>query len=171
MKKTEKLGLPQWEAADYFQREDFNTAFQALDEGYALAIGSASKAWEASAGKADAETVTALSEQHTSDLADVQEALALRGNCQFVAGTYVGTGTYGSKNPVTLTFDHEPVVVFIGSVFLTRTKTKNYYEGNVDLTVTVKGKTFSWYSTEGATYQYNTSKTTYSYLAILNLEN
>jgi hypothetical protein len=187
MTKTENLQLPQWEAEDYVQRSDFNDAFQALDEGYALAVGSASKAWEASADKVTQEALaqlqtvvdtkagqddlTALTAQHTSDFADVQEALALRGNCQFVSGSYVGTGTYGSSNPVTLTFDHEPVVLFIGSIFLTRTKTKNYYEGSSEFKVTFKNNTVSWYNTGSASTQYNTSGTTYSYLAILNLEN
>jgi hypothetical protein len=41
MTHTEKLNLPQWEAADAFQREDFNAAFAALDAGYGTALGEA----------------------------------------------------------------------------------------------------------------------------------
>jgi hypothetical protein len=37
MTKTDKLGLPQWEATDQVQRTDFNDAFAILDNGYAAA--------------------------------------------------------------------------------------------------------------------------------------
>jgi hypothetical protein len=37
MTKTDKLGLPQWEATDQVQRTDFNDAFAILDDGYAAA--------------------------------------------------------------------------------------------------------------------------------------
>jgi hypothetical protein len=32
---------------------------------------------------------------------------------KIVSGTYVGTGTYGSSNPMTLTFDFTPKYVFV----------------------------------------------------------
>jgi hypothetical protein len=196
MTKTEKLSLPQWEATDYFQREDFNTAFQALDEGYALAVGSASKAWEASAGKADAETVTALQAvvdtkadaaeteaavaaaqaQSAADLEALatrhDAALALRGNCQIELGTYVGKGTTGMSNKNTLTFERLPVALFLaaGSTYtyiLVRGKTLSRCGSN-PLTVTWGTDSVSWYGNSAET-QCNESGTTYYYIALFNM--
>lgn len=35
------------------------------------------------------------------------------GGAKIATGSYVGTGTYGSSNPCSLTFDFEPLVVWI----------------------------------------------------------
>lgn len=68
-------------------------------------------------------------------------------------GSYVGTGTYGSSNPNSLTFEFEPKLVIIGG---RGTYIDFYFWDNAsgmnganpyagDLTVTVSGKTMSWY--------------------------
>ena len=40
-------------------------------------------------------------------------AVALCGNCKIETSTYTGTGTYGSANPVTLTFRKKPSLVIV----------------------------------------------------------
>jgi hypothetical protein len=188
MTKTENLQLPQWEAEDYVQRSDFNEAFAALDEGYALAVGSASKAWEASADKvtqealaqlqtvvdtkAGQEDLTALTARHDSDLADVQAALALRGNCQFSMGSYVGKGGYGSANKCVLTFTRLPKLLILGigatnTYILLRGVTTAKSSSN-SIAVTWGTNTISWsgQTTEG---QCNTENSTYHYAAFCDM--
>jgi hypothetical protein len=185
MTKTENLQLPQWEAEDYVQRSDFNDAFQALDEGYALAIGSASKAWEASADKvtqealaqlqtvvdtkAGQEDLTALTAQHDSDLADVQAALALRGNCQIIYGTYTGTGTTNKSGATAISFNHPPILVLVEGYLFYKYKTKDATSSSKALTVTFTNSKVSWYSTTTADEQLNAEGTTYSYIALVDI--
>ena len=77
-------------------------------------------------------------------------------------GTYVGTGTYGSDNPNTLTFTDDPQVVTI-------------YGGGQTLVISstdtsspayISGKTATWYSTTSAADQMNSDGVTYSYVAV-----
>lgn len=95
-------------------------------------------------------------------------------------GSYVGTGTYGSSNPNTLTFDFEPKFVFVlakggstiygssvgflwidGSSVVFNTGNSGY-----GISTAVNGTTFSWYyNGTSAGYQFNVSGTTYNYLA------
>ena len=44
---------------------------------------------------------------------DTGLAAAAQGNCRIVTGSYVGTGTYGSEHPNTLTFTFQPRVIFL----------------------------------------------------------
>lgn len=110
-------------------------------------------------------------------------------------GSYTGTGTYGSANPCSLTFDFAPKMLIItdyyhaattygyGFVFptvgnsissqmLTTTYTQNlgFYNGsNSGYSYGKKssdGKTISWYNTNNAIDQKNLSGDTYYYLAI-----
>lgn len=97
-------------------------------------------------------------------------------------GSYVGTGTYSSANPNSLTFDFEPKVVIIvqnshdnfpGTVFirgqtLSGTIGENYIS-NSQLTVGWSGNTVTWY-TNNSSYkdraQLNISGNTYFYVAL-----
>lgn len=95
-------------------------------------------------------------------------------------GTYVGTGTSGSRNPNTLTFGFEPKVLFIdvydsathctacavrGRRSITTTLADNGYSR--DCIFTWSGQEVSWYSEDGnAGYQLNTSNTPYYYVGI-----
>lgn len=112
-----------------------------------------------------------------SDLAsDVQTTLtdALKS----ASGTYTGTGTYGSSNPNSLTFDFTPKVVFIGTSTETNAAQIAYVwgsnvfavavnNGSVMNTVTVTGNTMSWYSASSlADFQMNASGEVYHYVAI-----
>lgn len=105
-------------------------------------------------------------------------------------GSYVGTGTYGSSNPNSLTFDFAPkALIFLAaynekqgrlmgissdSNYLSRvpcdalTKTYNAYGSNgyQYWKKSADGKTISWYSDNGYGYQHNSSNHTYYCLAI-----
>lgn len=105
-------------------------------------------------------------------------------------GSYVGTGTYGSSNPNSLTFGFEPKMVIIAPKH-----TKNWlygfaltYQGalwvqgeekvmtnyassssdmeNSTVVMTLSGKTLMWYSTYDATKQLNDSGRTFIAVAI-----
>lgn len=107
---------------------------------------------------------------------------------KIATGNYIGTGTYGSSNPNSLTFDFVPKLVFIfaessdgytGIFFdfdvsncyqLTPTITSGdrlwlYKSRHYSITF---DKNFSWYYdyTNGMEQQFNTSGTTYDYIAI-----
>ena len=93
-------------------------------------------------------------------------------------GSYTGTGLYGEANPVTLTFQHTPQIVFLNLqeaahynsipqyyiLFrgLTRVTT---YGASGTMLVSWDGKTVSWYSTK-ANEQMNNQGTVYKYMAI-----
>lgn len=98
---------------------------------------------------------------------------------QVEVGSYVGTGTYGSSNKNSLTFDFEPKAVIFRSpnnpmmppVYIEgasamgafRAENTNY---STVVQVSVSGKTISWYNATSAIYQGNNSGTTYHYIAI-----
>lgn len=97
-------------------------------------------------------------------------------------GSYVGTGTYGSSNPNTLTFGFEPKIVFVvGRVYLNLSNmatdfavfnmtelrdeylNAGYFEyspesstsSSIDKYAKKNGNTLSWYSSRSKTYQMN----------------
>ena len=97
-------------------------------------------------------------------------------------GSYVGTGTYGSSNPNTLTFGFEPKIVFVvGRVYLNLSNmatdfavfnmtelrdeylNAGYFEyspesstsSSKDKYAKKNGNTLSWYSSKSNTYQMN----------------
>lgn len=98
------------------------------------------------------------------------------GATRIETGSYVGTGTYGSSNPNSLTFGFEPKALFIvkqdagtmPAIFLSGAISA--YAGfntNSGLnTISWNGKTVSWYHPYGNGNQYNTSEITYIYIAI-----
>lgn len=118
---------------------------------------------------------------HTGNLADI-------GVAKIATGTYTGTGTYGEKNPNSLTFDFEPKLVLIKASLQVTTFIRPATKGNTwysnaqggHYTATWSGKTLSWYAGDddywygaggsttdtGAPGQLNESGTTYYYVAI-----
>ena len=103
----------------------------------------------------------------------------LGSKASIATGSYTGTGTYGSSNPNSLTFDFEPKIVFIGGkgtrgvyasfpyvwggkyIYLQSNGTT--YSNNVS----IGGNTMTWYSTNSAaSYQLNNTGTVYNYIAI-----
>lgn len=95
-------------------------------------------------------------------------------------GSYVGTGTSGSRNPNTLTFGFEPKVLFIGAYDSATHCTACAIRGRRSITTvladngysrdcifTWSGQAASWYSEDNnAGSQLNTSNTPYYYVAI-----
>jgi hypothetical protein len=169
MTRTENLNLPQWEAADYVQRSDFNDAFASLDEGYGTAMTAAAQVTASLDGKADVDTVTAaveaLAAQHSSDVAKL-------GNCEVGIGSYVGAGDYGATSKNVLTFERLPMVLFIGigssyNYILVRGLGTSKC-GNYTLYVTWGTDTVSWVSSTTAA-QCNEAKTTYTYVALYDM--
>lgn len=102
------------------------------------------------------------------------------GSTKIETGSYIGTGTYGSSDPNSLTFTINPIIVFIqanaGSTHMPYIwgNTGFDYEsgGNTrENVVSVSGKTMQWYNgastgTARATWQANTQGTTYRWVAI-----
>lgn len=107
---------------------------------------------------------------------------------RIATGSYVGTGTYGSSNPNSLTFDFEPKLVIIqeenagardkgnlhtGNVWVSESTygTVYYYSSSIQITnqyntLTWGSNTLSWYSSDSASSQLNFNNSTYNYLAI-----
>ena len=86
MEQTANYGLNQWDAGDRIMMEDFNADNAKVDQ--------------------------ALAEQEAA-LAEHTAALALRGNCQIWAGSYVGAGSYGSGKETVVTFPFSPAFICI----------------------------------------------------------
>lgn len=92
------------------------------------------------------------------------------------SGQYIGTGTYGVKNPTSVTFPFEPVLFFFPSELRTlfaNTFSTEYkrIDANgkgtyIDIKKSADGKTISWYSDESASRQYNAAGETFNYVAI-----
>lgn len=126
----------------------------------------------------------------TSEDPTVNEALlkifnTANSKARIVTGNYVGTGTYGPKNPCSLTFDFTPKIVLMhmGGTHAYSDSTHcmvfvwnitNTFDvgsaGDSRNSVTYSGNTISWYNTTGnlasAGAQLNGSGTTYWYTAI-----
>ena len=170
MKKTDNYSLPQWEKQDFIKMEDFNDAFGKTD---AALKANADAAQALQSGKADAQTVSALSKN-----------LGAAGhNARIAWGSYTGTGTTGAASPNTLQFDFKPMLVFVaiakwdGGVnnptVLMRPRTvgtsRPILDSNSQLNVTWGDKSVSWYkiSSEGTAYsQLNNLDSKYLYTVI-----
>ncbi|MBQ7974359.1 MAG: hypothetical protein IJ300_01550 [Clostridia bacterium] len=94
-------------------------------------------------------------------------------------GTYTGTDTYGVSNPNTLTFDFVPKFVIVTKrgntnatsggafIWINPGSTLNFHNdgSNYWCHPSLDGTTLSWYNTEGAVYQLNSSSYEYYYFA------
>ena len=125
-----------------------------------------------------------MREDFNADNAKVDQALGALaatvagcGNCNVVYGSYVGTGTYQSANPCTLTFDGQPLLVAIfantrgfDQLFMMQGSGFSFSDQNYSSStvyVTWGGNSVSWYSSGGTNCQMNTKDTTYYYVALL----
>lgn len=105
----------------------------------------------------------------------------LGGGARIEVGSYVGTGTYGSSNPNSLTFGFEPKIFFLVSESWATNESINmplysslghgylYRNSNYEnrtANLSWNGKTISWYAGASATYQCNDSGKHYYYTAI-----
>ena len=168
--KTEHYGLNQWEATDKVERLDFNADNAKID--------AALKASGIAVGEEKAAREAAVTELTAKDEV-LSAAVAKRGNCQVVCGSYIGNNTYGSANPNTLSFDYPPACVVIRDksnggddvqqmVLIRNCPTANGSGtgSNTDVNVTWSGNSVRWYGTANAYAQYNVGHT-YYYVALL----
>ena len=81
-------------------------------------------------------------------------------------GTYVGTGTYGSANPNTLTFNRTPKIVFVNNRVFIFGCSSDLSMWEKSAVVTWGEKSVSWYHVDGYFNQSNVEGTTYTYHAI-----
>lgn len=106
------------------------------------------------------------------DALGIEEAIA--GAAKIATGSYVGTGTFGSANPTSLTFDFVPKILWVESggflmdAVIQSGKTYIAYgNGHYAGHISVSGTTVSWYTTaNSAAVDMNTLDTTYHYVAI-----
>ena len=109
----------------------------------------------------------------------IDDALAkLSEKLRYQTGTYTGDGTYGVANPVSVTFDFEPVFFYVvGNINVTSmfpwivgtgAFAVRYNNAFVANTITQNGNTVSWYQTglSQAAPQMNESGVTYTYIGI-----
>ena len=108
--------------------------------------------------------------------------------CKIVSGSYTGTGTYGSGNKNSLTFDGTPKLLIVTSAenasysdvksydlllyiagFNGRAPSSftNKTEGFYMVTISGSGNTVNWYSDQSALYQLNKSGVTYNYIVAI----
>lgn len=98
------------------------------------------------------------------------------GMTKIETGSYVGTGTYGSSNPNSLTFAFVPKVVFIypeepsqnasGVVAVYGTIYAIDYGTHQDISIIWADKQMSWYSSSAPIRQFNDINVNYIYVAI-----
>ena len=156
LNQTANYGLSQWEATDRILMEDFNS---------------------------DNSKVDGALKENADNIAALETAVAEKGNCQIVYGSYTGNGGYGSGSPCTLTFDGKPIFVFVfpkereGShdIHLKLLRNVPYaisLDANSGYVVGVEwtDNSVKWYSISAVNsgeMQLNTSGAQYSYVALL----
>lgn len=117
------------------------------------------------------------------------------GGAKIATGSYTGTGTYGSSNPCSLTFDFVPKVIMFTVKYSLTDKNWIWFDSSKALPRFIPchvfstsyvvnlaamesssgsssygkkssdGKTIYWYNTQGALYQQNSSSMTHYYIA------
>ena len=108
------------------------------------------------------------------DNAKIDAALASKGNCQLLTGSYIGTGTYGSAHPNTLQFPAQPLAVFLHgdrNCWAIRGETRasvSYGSGGGFITADWSDAVFCWYG-DDEYVQMNAEGESYSYIALIPL--
>ena len=148
LNQTTNYGLTQWEATDRILMEDFN--------------------------RDNTKTDAALKENADS-IAALETAVAGRGNCRIVYGSYMGSGQAGQSSPCTLTFNGKPLAVFIMSqthssntwfAFLPMIRGAQWAAALSQCNVTWSDNAVSWYCVENSTQSQFSAGTQY-YIAFL----
>ena len=162
---TEHYRLNQWEAEDAVRRVDFNADNAKID----AAIKAVDQRVD---GKADVSALAALG-----------QTVAGKGNCRIAAGTYIGTGTYGSLNPNTLDFadtlGKAPELLIVRSpdggadaLILLQGMTSSFrtlstsWSGGGTICAAWTDTGVSWYNSTNSELQYNYQGGKYQYVAI-----
>ena len=91
-----------------------------------------------------------MSNKANKDLSNVAvDSISSKGFARFKFGNYKGTGTYGSSNPNTLTFDFQPkVILFSEAIYNNNMFSPMIYNGMSKLTIYYSNST-------GVTYYWN----------------
>ena len=151
---TSNYQLNQWEPTDQVLRTDFNQDNAKVDTAL--------------------KGLSTSMQQASTQLSQISQQLTMRGNCQVVSMTYVGTG----EETATLIFDHKPIALFfydpVDYLFMIAIQgcgnalcaTSN--AGKINY-FTWSGKTVSWRSVSNAAFQCNVSGRTYYVAALLDL--
>ena len=182
MQHTQNYQLSRWEKDDRIMMEDFNADNEKID---AALKANADAVSALQTGKADAAALseetsarTAADSSFAGQLAELAANLGVHGhNCRIATGSYTGNGTYGESNPVSLSFNMNPLIVVIASrsaseagLLVAPVTGALFYSGYTrSLSVTWSGKTVSWYTTtttNAALAQLNSSNTTYYWVAL-----
>ena len=122
------------------------------------------------------------------ELIKIEDNKLAAADVKIASGSYVGTGTVGSSNPCSLTFDFVPTLIFIGpsisggyinvnngsqsSTYLQWGVSDYFYAYDTNAgsnKVSYSGSTMTWYATNSAASaknQLNASATTYRWIAI-----
>ena len=159
MEKTANYGLPKWVETDPIKMKPFNDAFDDIDK--ALKTNA-----DAVAAKADASAVTAIA-----------QTIANGKICRVKYGSYIGDGTYGAANPVSIECDFYPLLVLVSNAssnhyWALRGINNFYYSNNRDNVMTWGNINVSWYYPQDDQYyppagnQMNKDGTIYYYLVL-----
>ena len=152
MTKTANYQLNQWGENDYVKRADFNADNQKID----------------AAIKANADAAANIGSQLNTKLS---------GMAKIAAGSYTGTGTYGTNGKSTLTFSFTPHIVILNTgnpdpyndvsryFMLLRPAAQYLFDRNHAGGLTWGEKSVAWNS-DDAEHQFNESGKTYHYIAI-----
>lgn len=113
---------------------------------------------------------------------NVKGAMENLGAASISYGSYVGTGTWGTNNPNTLTFDFVPKIVFVchasesyeSAMFMQGASEARVTSASSIVNVTWNDKTVSWYrhysddvsTLDYSKYQLNANGATYYYVAL-----
>ena len=180
MQKTTNYQLCQWDGDDRILRTDFNEDNAKIDAALKQQANSIAGINSALPGKADAATVTSLTNKLNTEIQERKDAvtaeaaartaaLALKGNCQIYYTTYVGDGAESR----TMTFPARPLLILVqGGNLICRAIQGNEYfmcrsngEYGQLCAATWSGNSFSWES--NGTYGANVSGTTYYLVALM----
>ena len=126
-------------------------------------------------------TLTSDVNMAKNNISNLQNLVSeMSGGLKISSGSYQGNGTFGADNKNSIAFDFVPKIVFItpndeatydGTITWIHNTTKstlNATSSNNGITVTfsLTGNTLSWYQSNGAGYQLNTSGKTYNWVAL-----
>ena len=165
MQHTQNYQLSRWEKDDRIMMEDFNADNEKID----------------AALKANADAVSAEADARQGAVSALQTALGTGGhNCRIAYGSYVGNGTYGESNPVSLSFDFCPLLVFITSnstggypaspcILMRNINTAHPSSSDREsyrLSVSWSDNGVSWYGSNTAGQQENYNGRTYVYVVV-----
>ena len=185
MQHTQNYQLSRWEKDDRIMMEDFNADNEKID----AALKANADAVDAlQTGKADAAALseetsarTAADSSFAGQLAALAANLGVHGhNCRIAYGSYVGSGTYGESNPVSLSFDFCPLLVFITSnstggypaspcILMRNINTAHPSSSDREsyrLSVSWSDNGVSWYGSNTAGQQENYNGRTYVYVVV-----